>query len=763
LIDLLAHLTAAQRDAVEHRDGPLLVLAGPGSGKTRVITHRVARLLEQGVPAGQILALTFTNKAADEMRSRVAALAPGERVWMSTFHRFCARLLRQHAALVGLEPNYAIYDTADSGQVLRQAVENAGLANARFTPEQLAAAISAAKNSLRLPGREARRGDPLERVLATVYAEYQALLLRSNAVDFDDLLLHVATLLRDNDVLRAQLDARFRYLLVDEYQDTNLAQYAIVRALSQDNPNLCVTGDPDQSIYGWRGANVRNILDFEHDYPQVRVVRLEQNYRSTQRILAVADRLIAHNRRRKLKGLFTENPPGGLVRLVEHASHQSEAAAIADRIAREVAAGRRRPRDFAVFYRTNALSRELEKALHLAGVPFQLIHSVEFYQRKEIKDALSYLALLNNPRDDVALLRVINTPTRGIGKATIARLVEHAAERKIPLLEAARSSGLIAGLPARAPVAVAAFVALVDRLNLLIGRPVREILEGVLQQSGYADALRQAAEEDDERLANLEELLTAAGEFDNEHPGSNALEEFLEQACLVNDTDGLDGGGDRATLMTLHAAKGLEFPVVFIVALEEGILPHSRSRDDPAQLEEERRLLFVGITRAREELELSLTRWRDFRGRSGRPVASSFTLELTGDEVQFEREAGAEERPARGLPPSDEAAQSFHDDAAGEDQTVRVAPRREPATRKPAALHLTTAAALAGEPSTTATRAVTLELRAGSLVRHPEFGLGTVVSVWGSGPRRTATVRFLTGAGERKFVLAHCPLEPAAG
>ena len=409
--DLFLGLTDAQREAVEHVEGPLLILAGPGSGKTRVVTHRIAHMLSQGIPAAQILALTFTNKAADEMRSRVEWLAPGRPVRLSTFHRFCARLLREYASLVGLRDNYTIYDTSDSLQALRRVIDELNIDATHFTPQQIAAAISAAKNRLVTAEQYAARpGSPIGSFVARIYPAYQARLLASSAVDFDDLLLHTVALLHGNAEVRAELDARFRYVMVDEYQDTNLAQYEIVRALSADYRNLAVTGDPDQSIYGWRGANLSNILEFEKDFPETRVVRLEQNYRSTKRILSVAAQLIAHNRRRKPKDLFTENREGDPVRLTRYATQQNEAETIAARIAAEIRAARRRPLDFAIFYRVNALSRVLEFALRDQGIPYQIVNGLEFFQRKEIKDVLAYLLLLNNRRDDVAFQRVINTP-----------------------------------------------------------------------------------------------------------------------------------------------------------------------------------------------------------------------------------------------------------------------------------------------------------------------------------------------------------------
>ena len=446
----LEDLTDAQREAVLHRDGPLLILAGPGSGKTRVITHRIARLLAEGVPEGQILALTFTNKAAEEMRSRVERLAPGRSVWVSTFHRFCARLLRKYAPLVGLQENYTIYDAGDSLQTLRRVIAEAKIDAPSLTPEAIARAISWAKNNLISAEKyQPRLGHELGTVVKRVYPAYEAKLTASNAVDFDDLLFHVAAVLGENPEVRAALDERYQYILVDEYQDTNLAQYAIARALSIDYPNLAATGDPDQSIYGWRGANLNNILEFENDFPDVRVVRLERNYRSTKRILRVAAELIAHNLRRKEKGLYTENVAGPPVRLVTYPTQREEAEDIAAQIAGQIAAGARRAADFAVFYRTNALSRALEFALRCQGVPYQMVNGLEFLQRKEIKDILAYLQLLNNPHDETALLRVINTPPRGIGRTTIARMTAYATRHGTTLLDAARGVRKIDAVAAR--------------------------------------------------------------------------------------------------------------------------------------------------------------------------------------------------------------------------------------------------------------------------------------------------------------------------
>ncbi len=741
---ILQGLTPAQRQAVEHVEGPLLILAGPGSGKTRVVTHRIAYLLQKGIPAERILALTFTNKAAEEMRTRLQRLAPNQPLWVGTYHRFAARLLRRHAPLVGLEPNYTIYDADDSVRALRRVVARLKIDLAQYTPDSLAAAVSWAKNNLIPPdGYEPLPGHPLGSIVHRVYPAYQRELLKSNAADFDDLLLHVAAILQQNPELRRELDRRFRFVLVDEYQDTNLAQYAIARALSIDHPNLAVTGDPDQSIYGWRGANLRNILEFEKDFPNVRVVRLERNYRSTKRILRVAADLIAHNVKRKEKSLYTENRDGSPVRLITYPSQKDEAQAVAVRIAEEVRSGRRRPRDYAVFYRINALSRAFEFALREHGVPYQMVHGQEFFQRKEIRDVLAYLQLVNNPRDDMAFLRVINAPPRGIGRKTLDRLSDHAARQGLTLLETARNARHVESLTRRALGLVTKFVALFDRLAAVADAPVEEILGHVLTLSGYQQRLSQSeSEEDQQRLANIEELLTVAREFDERNPGPGRLEDFLEEVSLVGDTDDWEPDDDRATLMTLHASKGLEFPVVYLVAAEEGLLPHERSRDRDAQLEEERRLMFVGITRAQEELQISMAAYRDFRGRRKLTIPSRFLMELPRAEMEVEDLGAA--APSLAEP---------WDEAHAPQPAAPLAPPRATPT-----VHLTTAAELAnGGPLPPPAPD---EFHQGMLVRHPRHGLGRVVALSGSGEARKATVNFASGSGQKKFVIAQSPLRP---
>lgn len=758
---LLEGLTPSQAAAVVHVDGPLLVLAGPGSGKTRVITHRIAHMLQCGVHSSQIIALTFTNKAAEEMKARVERLAPDSSVWVSTFHRFCARLLRAYSNLVGLEANYTIYDTSDSLQILKRSLQTMEISTSHATPEKIARAISWAKNNMVLPERyEARIGDPASSIVQDVYPEYQRQLRAANAVDFDDMLMLVAQMLQENDELRAALDERFRYILVDEYQDTNLVQYLLVRSLSQQYQNLGVTGDPDQSIYGWRGANLNNILDFEKDFDHVNVVRLEQNFRSTPNILSVADHLIGHNRRRKKKSLFTELPAGQPVRMLTYSTSHEEAHAIATRIAAQVAQGKRRARDFAIFYRVNALSRAYEEALRQQGIPYMIVSGVEFYQRKEIKDVLAYAMLLNNPRDDVAFTRVVNTPVRGIGKSTILKLQVHAIDNGISMLDAAREAGMITSISKRAAVAVSKFVALYDRLSIKINEPVEEILGAILNETGYRAQFEDSDDEEDQsRLENIEELLSSAREFDYQHPEDGTLERYLEDKALVNETDQFDTSLDRVTMMTLHAAKGLEFPWVFIVAVEQGLLPHDRSKDSDAQLEEERRLLFVGITRAQEELELSTARQRDFRGRRLMTVPSSFLFELPRDEMDFQADimpaglAAPTWDDVHEIPPDD--LPSFGESGEFGDKS----PSKIPFL--PAKMLKTAAEMVKGPQSAQPT--VNPEMfHQGMAVLHPSYGLGKISAMSGDGNKRSATVNFVTGE-QRRFVLAFATeLRPAS-
>ena len=798
----IATLNESQQRAATHVEGPLLVLAGPGSGKTRVVTHRVAHLIAAGVPAQQIVALSFTNKAADEMRRRVADLVGPQPVEMGTFHRFAARLLRRHARQVGLTSDYSILDPDDAGAVLKRVAKQSGLKLTHTPIDRIAGIISRAKNDLLTPETfEPRWGRPADEIARKLWPHYQESLLRANSVDFDDLLVHVARLLVDDPGLRAELDARHRFILVDEYQDTNAVQYCILRGLSIDHPHLAVTGDPDQAIYGWRGASIRNILEFERDYPTATVVKLEHNYRSTSNILGTADRLIAHNSRRKPKRLVTDAAPGAPVRIVLDGSGHEEADRIAAEIAAAVRDGRRAARDFAILFRTNALSRSLELALRTRGIPYQLVRGLEFFKRREIRDVVAWLRLLRNPRDDEALLRVVNVPPRGIGRQSLDRLAAWAEDRRISRLEAAATAATIPGMPARAATALLAFARLHHRLAATAGREpaVGTLLEAVLEETGYRRMLAEEQEDDEEgqdRLANVEELVTAARQFDEDFAASadadapagpegvDPLGGFLETTALVADTDVWDPGSDRVAMMTYHAAKGLEFPVVYLVAMEDGILPHERSLDHPDQLEEERRLVFVGITRGREEVHASSARMRDYRGTRRVSAPSLFLAEMTGSEtVVCGSEAPTDAEGFRFDPFGDAARRAAADDdeysQLDDERPQRTpaarprsdglvlelddAPAAEPAARPrrrspEAAIERATdlAERMAGRQPTARTYQV------GQRVRHDEYGEGTLAGISGTGPRAVGTVIFDGPAGTRKFILGHGALAPVA-
>ena len=624
-----------------HVHGPLLVLAGPGSGKTRVVTHRVAHLITQGIPAHQIVALTFTNKAADEMRKRVTDLVGPQPIEMGTFHRFAARLLRKHARLCGLTSDYSILDPDDSQAVLRRAAKKLGLSLKHTPIGKLSGAISRAKNDLVTPEEfQPRWGRPADDIVLKVWPVYQEMLLDSNSVDFDDLLVHTARLLLDNPDLRRQLDARHRWILVDEYQDTNAVQYCILRGLSLDHQHLAVTGDPDQAIYGWRGASIRNILEFERDYADARVITLEQNYRSTANILGTADRIIANNSRRKQKQLKTDAAEGEPIRIFLDSTSHDEAERIATEIADAINTKKRQPNDFCILFRTNALSRSLEVALRNRNVPYQLVRGLEFFKRREVRDVVAWLRLLKNPRDDEAFLRIVNVPPRGIGKQSLDRLAAWAEQQHMSRLESAGYAAKVPALTRRAVQAYEKFEVLfrgIQQVQQQSNGAVAPLVEAILEKTGYRDLLAaEKDEEGDERLANVEELVTAARQVDESFvaalPDDDPLGQFLEQTALVADTDIWDPAGNQVALMTFHACKGLEFPVVYMIALEDGILPHERSLNDNDQLEEERRLVFVGITRGQHEVHVSASRIRDYRGNRRISAPSVFLTEMMGKE-----------------------------------------------------------------------------------------------------------------------------------
>lgn len=801
---LLDRLNSAQREAVLHIDGPLLMLAGPGSGKTRVITHRIAHMIQQGVPAWNILGLTFTNKAADEMKQRLKSLVGDAPLWMGTFHSFCARLLRRYARWVGLPENFTIYDADDAELALKAAVKLAQVELTHITIGSLSQQISRLKNRLVTP--EMLLGNAVshdEHLIARVYPLYQQYLLRSGAVDFDDLLMHSAMLLRTSAELRAELDRGYKYILVDEYQDTNLAQYAIIKSLSVDHPNLAVTGDPDQSIYGWRGANLNNILNFEKDFPKTRVIRLEQNYRSTPEILSAADVLIQNNQRRKAKNLQATRPGGSKVRLKTYASGRDEANDIAQQIATACQQNGAALRDFAILYRTNAQSRLVEIALRKAGLGYLMIGGFQFYQRKEIKDLLSYLHLLHNPADDIAFQRVINTPPRGLGKQTLSNLEELARKHGVSLLEGAELAIDRIKLTAKAKKSLVEFLKLMDILREESKGRLCELLQTLITKIDYRPYLQKVRREeaDADVMANIDELLADAAELDNQKVDGNPLEVFLEQAALYSETDRLDSESDRVNLMTLHAAKGLEFPYVFIIAVEQDILPHRRCREDPLQMEEERRLLFVGMTRAKEELQLSCAKSRSFRGNQNLSAASMFLMELPRAEMLISDLTEQWDAYADSWDQGDEAFDDFFDrHFGGDEESVSTSAEK---LRKKTGPSLDTdldqhfaqdtpeidawepeqqakgSAALPAGVERVAELLASKQLRTGNelgataedtapvvpeafrvqaIVSHPTYGSGKITSASGKGLRRTVTVEFFSDGLSRSFVLKFAKL-----
>ncbi len=641
---LLADLSDPQREAVTHTEGPLLILAGPGSGKTRVVTRRAAHLARTVTEPHHILAITFTNKAAREMQERVEMLDVGRGMTVSTFHAWCARLLRRYHQRAGVPPNFTIFDRQDRRKLLEEAIVSSELSTSNWPPRVVDSVISRAKNDMRTAGDFADGSADWERrTIARIYLAYEDLLTRRGGLDFDDLLMRVAMLLSKDSDLRAELEDRYRYVLVDEYQDTNAAQYLIARELTRRNKNLCATGDPDQSIYGWRGANIRNILSFEQDHPGAKVIRLEQNYRSTKRILAAADALIAGNVNRKIKTLWTQNEEGATVDVVELESGEEEAERVAGEIARQIRDGTRAG-DVAVFYRINSLSRVIEEALIREGIAYQVARGVEFYNRKEIKDVLAYLRILINPADDTAMLRVINTPPRGIGPTTVQRLAQRARAGGRSIFELLRSGDDLSDV-GRSAGKVGQFVELLGELAPALELGAREALEQVISRSGLRALYRGADGADSTPDANLDELISAASRFQQASPDATILD-WLEHTALLSDVDTVRSEGGLVTLMTLHAAKGLEFPVVFVIGLEEGIIPFRRHEENEVDEEEERRLLFVGMTRAQKRLTLSHARYRMLRGRTDRTVRSPFLDELPRDQIEWSGAPAPSPRPS---------------------------------------------------------------------------------------------------------------------
>lgn len=637
MTDTMQGLNKEQLDAVQTINGPMLILAGAGSGKTKVLTCRIAHLLQQGVRPYRILAITFTNKAAAEMRERVDRMAgaAARDVWLFTFHAFCARLLRYELEnFNGYANNFAIYDTSDSKNLIKQVLKEMNLDEKRFPLPAIISHISNAKNALLLPDAYAREASGYyEQQVAKIYDAYQKKLQANNAVDFDDLLLLALRLLQENPAVREKYQRKFDYLMVDEYQDTNHAQYLLTKLLAAGHRNICVVGDADQSIYGWRGADIQNILDFEKDYPDAKLVKLEQNYRSTQVILDAANAVIDNNSGRKPKNLWTANGNGSEIIYYQANDERDEARYVIENMQKLQLNEGAKLGDMAVLYRTNAQSRVFEEMLIKSGIAYTMVGGTKFYERKEIKDALAYLRLLYNPHDSLSLLRIINVPRRGIGDATLARLQEYANASGQSLFEVVTNAADVPGLASR-------FANKLDELSGLLFElmgeaadvPVKQLLDDVLLKTGYLEELQSSKDPQDEsRVENLKEMLSVTEEFavkcerNGEEP---TLENFLADVALVADIDDAELGEEAVTLMTLHSAKGLEFPDVFLVGMEEGIFPHSRTLMNENEIEEERRLCYVGITRAEKHLFLSNARTRTIYGRTQYYTPSRFLQEV---------------------------------------------------------------------------------------------------------------------------------------
>jgi len=714
---LLTALNPVQREAVLHTEGPVLVVAGAGSGKTRILTHRIAYLIrERGVSPFAILAITFTNRAAREMAERVETLL-GARIakgmWVLTFHSACVRILRREHERIGLPSSFSIYDEGDTERLISQCVREANLDLKRYPPRAIAAAIGRAKDNILSPSEFAERaGNFYERTVADLYGAYQRRLVAAGALDFDDLIMRTVWLFRDQPEVLVHYQERFPYIVVDEYQDTNRAQYHLVNQLAARHRNVCVVGDADQGVYSWRGATIQNLLDFEKDYPDAQVFVLEQNYRSTQNILSVVNASLKNKLERKPKSLWTDSTAGELVLRFRADDEHDEAWFVAGEIARLQEVEGYSVNDVAVFYRTNAQSRVLEDVLSRAGIAYRVVGGVRFYERREIKDAFAYLRLLVNPADTVSARRAVNAPKRGFGDATFAAVEAFARDEGLPFMEAARRAEEIPTLGTRARGVVAGFVELMDRLRgrLEAGAPVSKLVEAAFTDSGYlAELEAERTVEAEGRVENLRELVGVATEFEERVP-DGALADFLEQVALVTEGDEYEEGEPTVTLMTLHTAKGLEFPAVFIVGMEDGVFPHYRSMSDPSQLEEERRLAYVGITRAKERLYLCHAWSRNLWGGSSYNPPSRFLGEIP-DHLMLAKEG--------------------EDGDGGSRSRSGITERADLPVLVP-----------------------------GDWVVHDRWGSGVVVDVTGTGNRAEATISF-QNLGEKRLLLAYAPIRKA--
>ncbi|TAK71300.1 MAG: DNA helicase PcrA [Actinomycetota bacterium] len=741
---LVADLNPQQREAVEHRGSPLLIVAGAGSGKTRVLTRRVAHLLATGdAKPAEIIAITFTNKAAGEMRERVVDLVGGRAraMLVSTFHSACVRILRRESARLGVSSSFSIYDQADSQRLMTLVVRDADLDPRRFTPRSMLNQVSAAKNELVDHETFARRTtNDSERVVAEVYAEYQRRLQRANAFDFDDLIGATVAVLQLFPDVAEHYHRRFRHVLVDEYQDTNHAQYVLVRELVGTGKDgvpaaqLAVVGDADQSIYAFRGATIRNIVEFEQDYPDATTILLEQNYRSTQTILSAANAVISRNENRRAKRLWTASGAGEPVAVYVGDDEHDEAAFVAGEIDRLTDASQAVPAEVAVFYRTNAASRAFEEVFIRVGLPYRVVGGQRFYDRREVRDALAYLRILANPADDVSMRRILNVPRRGIGDRSEAFLEAFAERERIAFGAAVDRAAEVGGLATRSLTQIQTFARLIAGLRELVaaGTPPSGVLRAVLEQTGYLAELQASSDPQDQtRVENLAELESVAAEFEATAPDAT-LADFLERVALVADADEIpDADGGLVTLMTLHTAKGLEFPVVFLTGMEDGVFPHLRSLGDARELEEERRLAYVGITRARERLYLSRAVVRASWGAPQYNPPSRFLDEIPAELLDWRRSDPVASTPGGSIRPPSQGG-------------FGAAPALAAAAARPGA-------------SSPGNRAV-VSLEPGERVVHQKFGLGTVVSTFGTGERAEASIDF-GSEGVKRLLLRYAPVE----
>ncbi len=734
----LDSLTTSQREAVEHTDGALLIIAGPGSGKTRVIASRIVRLIEKGVRPYNICAITFTNKAAEEMRDRVAKMGVPHGTHVSTFHSLCVRILRQYAEAADINPNFSIYSDADQKKCIKDAIAGVDASSDNFQPAKVLSVISNLKNDLITPDDFKKRADDYyQKMVAKIYKRYQDTMHTNNALDFDDLLVKTAVLLRDYPEIRQQLSDRFKYLLVDEYQDTNQAQYQIAKGLALAHGNICVTGDPDQSIYRWRGADIKNILAFEKDWPQAKIVKLEENFRSSPKILALADKLITNNKQRKEKRLIPTIKDSREISYNVYEDERAEAAAIADEILSLIAGGAD-PNEIAILYRTNSMSRSIEEAFVKKGVPYIIVRGVEFYNRKEIRDMVAYLKLISNHSDNVALDRVINTPARGIGETSIKRLELYAAQNGISMLAAARQAPSIDTLPTASAVKIKQFATMIDEFTQAAapGCAVGSLLADLYEKSGMHTALMTSKESQEDAMSNIEELINSAAQYDQsaEEP---SLFDYLQTISLYSDSDAYDPESGKVSLMTLHAAKGLEFENAFVIGLEDGILPHERSRENEKELEEERRLFFVGITRAKMGLYISRVLNRTIRGQMFRSMPSKFIYE-TG------LASGLEHTPPP--PPVDNGYSRYAAGGAGAGRVYG----RSAAMQFSDPKSLDSQVYKVGRASTFAASLPKItpstgSFKKGDAVRHPKHGTGVVKEYLNLGANSIITVGFEDG------------------